>query len=412
MRVGPEYFRIIGHFERGKANDPRCRLTSSGAALDAYLCPANVPTIGAGSIRRLDGSPVEMGDTITEEDVYRLAERDAEHAADAVRKINRPLKQHQFDACTAFTHNLGEGNFRKIAPLIEEGRWEDAAEKMSEYVRAWGRYEGRWHYQALLGLRIRRFAEGLLLNGYEWSDLCDPDDIGMPKQRPPEWQPNGTAKDGTKGRYFDVLLPGATEFATLEAAARPLASLAPPELILTTPAPSPPVADEAAQRQQPDPARSPAAAGAAPAIEKPVSNGPAPATPPAKIPAPQRAPEGSVVLPSQKVDTKPPEKPPIIAPQPINPNQLPTNTDTSKNMADSTRMIGMVIVGIGSVIQIISVRLGIGTAIGAVAFDLSRDPTVIALTVTAIIAAFGWVTKALGKKTFAKGADKAQGNLY
>jgi hypothetical protein len=112
------------------------------------------------------------------------------------------------------------------------------------------------------------------------------------------------------------------------------------------------------------------------------------------------------------VDTKPPEKPPIIAPHPINPNQLPTNNDTSKNMADSTRMLGMVLVGIGSVIQIISVRLGIGTAIGAVAFDLSRDPTVIALSVTAIISAFGWATKARGKKTFAKGADKAQGNLY
>jgi len=102
----------------------------------------------------------------------------------------------------------------------------------------------------------------------------------------------------------------------------------------------------------------------------------------------------------------------VIAPQPINPNALPTNADTSKNMADSTRMIGMVLVAIGSVIQVITLRLGVGTAIGAVFFDLTRDPVVITLTVTAIVAALGWVTKKNGQKTFKKGADQSKGALY
>jgi hypothetical protein len=109
----------------------------------------------------------------------------------------------------------------------------------------------------------------------------------------------------------------------------------------------------------------------------------------------------------------PPPKPPVvIAPERINPNALPTNADTVKNMADSTRMVGMVLVAIGSIIQVVTLRLGIGTAIGAVFFDLTRDPVVITLAVTAIVAALGWITKRNGKKTFAKGADQAQGNLY
>ena len=72
----------------------------------------------------------------------------------------------------------------------------------------------------------------------------------------------------------------------------------------------------------------------------------------------------------------------------------------------------MVLVAIGSVIQVICTRLGVATALGAVAFDLSRDPTVIALTVTVILAALGWVTKKNGKKTFIRGADHAQGALH
>ena len=102
----------------------------------------------------------------------------------------------------------------------------------------------------------------------------------------------------------------------------------------------------------------------------------------------------------------------IIGPQPINPNALPTNNDASKNMADSTRMLGMVLVGIGTVVQVVTLRFGIGTAVGAVFFDLTRDPVVITLVVTAIVGGLGWVTKRNGKKTFAKGADKAQGPLY
>lgn len=349
MKLGPEYFRIIAHFERGKANDPKCRLTVSGAALDAYLCPASVPTIGAGSIRRLDGSPVQMGDTITEAEVFLLAERDAEEAADAVRKIKRPLTQNQFDGLTAFTHNLGAGNLAKLMPLIEEGRWEDVAEKMSEYVRAWGKYNGRWYYKALLGLRIRRFSEGLLILGLEWKDVCDPDDIAMPKGRPPEWQPNGTAKDGTKGRYFDVLLPGATQFSELEARATRLAApvldltpsmQAQPPLVATTRVPEAAGAEAVpAQPAQPQssPKVSPAPTVPPASAEKQAPAIPAPSVKPGPAPVP---PVGGVIV------TKPPLPPLPVPPPPRDP--LPADLANGKDMLLSRRFWGLFITGAGS----------------------------------------------------------------
>ena len=338
MRVGREYFRLISHFEKGKRDDPRCRLTESGAALDAYLCPAEVPTIGAGSTRRLDGSPVQMGDTITEEEVFLLAERDAEHAADAVRKIKRPLKQHQFDALTVFTHNLGEGCLVKIAPLVEEGRWEDCAEKMYEYVRAWRTYEGKPYFAAMLGLRVRRLAEGLLLNGREWQDLCDPDDIGMPREKPPQWQPNGRTKTGVPGRYYDILLiSGATQYVDLEAASRPLASLVETAKVShDAPVASkiPPIVNTTSVGGSSEAAPVQATKPVAP---QPSAAGPAPASVPAKVPP-------------AKVGTKPPE--PLAMPPSV---QVSTTNDmgsTTRNMFRSKRFWGgaLILAGRGIIV--------------------------------------------------------------
>ena len=388
---------LLTEYEKGP-QDGSVPLTPGGAAMEPYICPGDMLTIGYGCTKFFGGMEVLPTDKLSDEVSARalLADQLIEYEAAVKRLVTVALNSNQFSALTCFAFNCGISALAGSTLLkhVNANRFDDAADKFG----AWLYSTSGQHKQALRGLLRRRYSESCLWMGYSWSVACADDAVAMVRERPPG--NIGTDKVLFKTKFTDVLTV---------AQRYPLPPLD-DELVLTTPAPSPRAADEAAQRQA-SPAQSPAA-GAAPAIEKPASVGPPLATPPVKIPAPQRAPEGTVVLPSQKVDTKPPEKPPIIAPHPINPNQLPTNNDTSKNMADSTRMLGMVLVGIGSVIQIISVRLGIGTAIGAVAFDLSRDPTVIALTVTAIIAAFGWATKARGKKTFAKGADKAQGNLY
>ena len=423
-----QLFRILGRFEQGP---------DGGAALTSYLCPAGVWTLAYGCTKHPDGSSVKEGDTITADQVMPYTEAAVQRViSDVLETIKRPLNEYQLAAIAAFVFNCGIGNLRKstrLLPAIEAGRWEDAAEAMGEFVRAWGHHEGRWHRQALLGLRIRRYYEGCILLGLDPEDACNADNIGMPKRR--EWQPDALGPDGSKGRYYDVLLDGATEFTTIEAMARatPLPPLNPvptsnTSATLTTKA-DPAAVPATGAAGQPEKPPSPAPADPAPvkepaktSLEVPVTStkpenvdmkpaapaspsvvaGPAPAKPTA-APQPPLAP-----VPSTKL----PEKPVILTPQPVNPNALPTNADTAKNMADSTRMIGMVLVAIGSVIQVVTLRLGIGTAIGAVFFDLSRDPVVITLTVTAIVAALGWVTKRNGKKTFAKGADQMVQTLY
>lgn len=394
MRVGPEYFRLIGHYERGKANDPNCRLTESGAALDAYLCPAGVPTIGVGSTKRMDGSPVEMGDTITEAQVFELAERDAEDAASAVREINRPLTQYQFDGLTAFTQNLGRRNLANLLPMIEEGRWEDVAVKMGEYVRAWGRYEGRWYYMALLGLRIRRFSEGLLTLGYDWEPVCNADDIGMPKKRPPEWQPNGTAKDGSKGRYFDVLLPGATEFAVIEATARKLPD---PELILTNKA-EPRPSSPAASAGQPG-VSAPSPLPAAPAQQKPAET--VPSGPAVKAgPAAPNVPAKAQPVPSPAPRVEPPPKPPVIMPPSVQVNAQPDMGPTTRTMWVSKRFWGGVLIIGGRLI---------------IAADVTGTfaPAVKAFIGDGILMDWGTgvIVTVLGEMIFHQGEKKAEGPM-
>ena len=109
--------------------------------------------------------------------------------------------------------------------------------------------------------------------------------------------------------------------------------------------------------------------------------------------------------------TKPPPEPVVIAPKSVDVRSIPygeiTPENGAKNMSESQRVIGMVIVGIGSVVQIITARLAVGTAVGAIFFDLSRDPVVIALAATAVVTAIGWLTRKKGTKVMTTGMVNA-----
>ena len=83
-----------------------------GLRLDAYLCPAGVPTIGYGHTHG-----VKMGDRITEEQAEKFLIGDL---AVVEREINRygfELTQNQFDALVSFVYNVGAGNFRSSTLL-------------------------------------------------------------------------------------------------------------------------------------------------------------------------------------------------------------------------------------------------------------------------------------------------------
>ncbi|MCJ8281044.1 MAG: lysozyme, partial [Rivularia sp. ALOHA_DT_140] len=97
---------------------------------EAYLCPANVPTIGYGTIRYPDGRKVRLGDTISEPVAEAfLHDECAECARGVTKAVKVDINQNQFDALVSFTYNLGIGAFQRSTLLkkINAGKFDEAA---------------------------------------------------------------------------------------------------------------------------------------------------------------------------------------------------------------------------------------------------------------------------------------------
>ena len=388
-----QLYRLLNRFEQGP---------DGGAALSAYICPAGVWTIAYGCTKHPDGSSIKEGDTISPDQVYPYTEAAVERVISDIRAtIKRPLNQYQEAAIASFVFNRGIGNLRKstqLLPAIEAGRWEDAATALGEFVRAWGHYDGKWHRQALLGLRIRRYAEGCMLLGLDFDDACNADNIGMPKRR--EWQAEGICPDGSKGRWYDVLLDGATEFNTIEELARtqPLPSL---DLILTNEAePAQSVAQGKAG--QPEPTPNPVPAGPAPQSKPATStvSGPPVAGP---VAAP-KAPQAPTPLPVPS--TKPPALPTSVGTKPPSPNtkmpeHVPYRIDPNaglKPMEETERFIGAALMLFGTFARVIMANgaaLSGATGVVVVAIlDMMKSPTNLAILVSLIalvVTGVGWL---------------------
>jgi lysozyme len=120
--------------------------------LQAYLCPAGVPTIGVGHTRG-----VKLGDRCSQEQADVWLTQDLEEAAAAVLSLVRvPLTQGQFDALTSFVFNLGLKRLAEstLLILLNKGNYAAAADQFSRWV-----YAGT---QKLPGLVTRRAAEAAL----------------------------------------------------------------------------------------------------------------------------------------------------------------------------------------------------------------------------------------------------------
>ena len=78
-----------------------------GLVLNAYLCPANVWTIGYGHT-----NGVKKGDKITEEQAEDFLVNDLLYSERIVNKMVKvKLNQNQNDALVSFVFNVGSGNF-------------------------------------------------------------------------------------------------------------------------------------------------------------------------------------------------------------------------------------------------------------------------------------------------------------
>ena len=115
----------------------------------AYLCPANVWTIGYGRTRN-----VKEGDIVSEPQAERdLQEELIEFGEQVHRVVDSELTQQEFDALTSWTYNLGVGNLQS-STLLKKLNAGDKDSVPSEMLR-WNKAAGK----VLAGLTKRRQAE-------------------------------------------------------------------------------------------------------------------------------------------------------------------------------------------------------------------------------------------------------------
>ena len=127
-----------------------------------YKCPAGVPTIGYGSTRYENGTPVKLTDSvisISRADNILTATLEGEYAPAVRRYVQREINQDQFDALVSFAYNLGTQALRKSALLakVNRGDFDGAADEFAKWIYANG--------QQLPGLVRRRKAEADLFRG-------------------------------------------------------------------------------------------------------------------------------------------------------------------------------------------------------------------------------------------------------
>jgi len=135
MKPSNKSIELVKHFE--------------GFESAAYLCPANVWTIGYGRTKN-----VKEGDVITEIQAERdLLEELEEFGEQVLSVVDVELNQNEFDALTSWTYNLGVGNLRS-STLLKKLNAGDKNSVPSEMLR-WNKANGK----VLNGLTRRRQAE-------------------------------------------------------------------------------------------------------------------------------------------------------------------------------------------------------------------------------------------------------------
>lgn len=129
-----------------------------GFSEKAYIPVAgDLPTIGFGSTEG-----VKMGDTITVPKAIERLYRDTEKAESAIgRCVKVPLAQHEFDAFTSFSFNVGTEAFcsSTLVKKLNSGDYEGACQELKRWVYVDGR--------RVQGLVNRREAEYRLCMGLE-----------------------------------------------------------------------------------------------------------------------------------------------------------------------------------------------------------------------------------------------------
>ena len=129
-----------------------------GLKLNAYICPANVPTIGFGSTFYPDGRRVKLGDKITLQEAESILLHDIKRFEKEVRNsVKIEITNNQLSALISFVYNVGASAFRKSTLLRKVNANPTDLSIHNEFMR-WTRAGGK----VLPGLVKRRAEESKL----------------------------------------------------------------------------------------------------------------------------------------------------------------------------------------------------------------------------------------------------------
>lgn len=122
---------------------------AEGKALQAYVCPAGVKTIGYGHT----GVDVKLGQVITEAQAEELLSRDLAKFEADVARLCPSTTDNQFSALVSFAYNVGAANLAAstLRKKHNAGDYTGAKTEFGKWVRGGGR--------VLPGLVKRRAAE-------------------------------------------------------------------------------------------------------------------------------------------------------------------------------------------------------------------------------------------------------------
>lgn len=112
------------------------------------------PTVGFGSTFRDDGSPVQMGDTITPQKAVARTHAHIERDEAGIKScVTAPLYQHEYDAFVSLAYNIGINPFcgSTLVRRLNTGDYQGACKE----ILKWDKFKGA----PLRGLTFRRHAE-------------------------------------------------------------------------------------------------------------------------------------------------------------------------------------------------------------------------------------------------------------
>jgi lysozyme len=127
-----------------------------GLYLNAYLCPASIPTIGYGTIRYPDGKGVKLGEKVTMKRAEELLIWEVEKIATQIPALK--INQNQYDSLVSFTYNLGIGNLSKSTLLKKIKANPDDPTIKDEFLK-WTKARVNGQLTTLKGLVRRRTEE-------------------------------------------------------------------------------------------------------------------------------------------------------------------------------------------------------------------------------------------------------------